>query len=94
MDDDRLRTCPRCGKTGHFHYVEIEERNSGAAMLLFGGVWAYLLSRSNSDNMVVCDHCHYVFKERPPFGKDDLIGWTAIFIALVIAGAAIYFAVH
>jgi rubredoxin len=82
-EDDSFLVCPRCGHEGRFHRAEIESKNSGLAMLLVSGIWAYLLSQP-SDNMYVCDRCHYVFEPDPRFNK-----WVALFIVILAAIAVV-----
>jgi len=86
MDERPLLTCPRCGNEGHFHHATIENRNSGA-ILLFGGLWAYLLSRPSGD-MYICDRCHYVFEPDPRINK-----WVALVIAVLCFCLAIGIAI-
>jgi len=82
MDDEPLLTCPRCGNEGHFHHADVEQRSNGLAMLLIGGLWAYWLSRP-SDNMYICDRCHYVFEPDPRINK-----WVALSI-VIFCGVAL-----
>jgi uncharacterized C2H2 Zn-finger protein len=90
MDDQLLLTCPRCGTEGHFHRAIIENRNS-AGILFFGGILAYLLSRP-SDNMYICDRCHYVFEPDPRINKMGAL--IILFAALAVLVGLIYLLVR
>jgi hypothetical protein len=90
MDADPLMTCPRCGEEGHFPRATVEPRNGGA-IFLFGGIWAYLLSRPSTE-MYVCDRCHYVFEPDPRINKWVALG-VVIACALGLVALAIYWLV-
>jgi len=52
-------------------------------MLLVGGMLAYLLSR-RSNNMYICNRCHYVFEPDPHINK-----WAALFVVILCFAAVL-----
>jgi len=77
-------TCPRCGTEGHFHRATVE-RNNGGAMLLLGGLLAYLLSRPSSE-MYICNRCNYVFEPEPHINQWFALAILVLAVVTILAG--------
>jgi len=76
--------CPRCGATGPFRRLEMDDQSTGCLILFLGGILPFLLYDSSKKDKVVCARCGYAFTLLPPGAARRRFLFVAITLGLAL----------